>query len=172
MDANGVYHVADPESPVTFEAGGAVMQWEGEAHDRLSGAGLTPEGRWRGRVTGAEWEFAADGGYTVTLDGATDRGIWALRQDGAALWTREEVATPDHDGGPRSPMRCAREERPPTATRSRPASLDLARPCKLGRACPVHRPRDAAPPRPEPYQCSVPAAPLILPVRFGVTQPP
>jgi hypothetical protein len=92
VDAEGLYHVADPESPVTFEEGGRVMQWEGEAHDRLSGAGATPEGRWRGRVTGAEWDFAADGGYTVTLDGATDRGIWALRQGGTALWTREEVA--------------------------------------------------------------------------------
>lgn len=93
VDAAGVYHVADPESPVRFDAGSTVMQWEGEAHDRLSGSGATPEGRWRGRDTGAEWDFAADGRYTVTLDGATDRGIWALRQGGTALWTREEVAT-------------------------------------------------------------------------------
>lgn len=93
VDTGGGYHVADPESPVSFEAGGAVMLWEGEAHDRLSGSGATPQGRWRGRDTGADWDFAADGGYTVTLDGATDRGIWALRQNGTALWTREEVAT-------------------------------------------------------------------------------
>ncbi|MBF9058135.1 hypothetical protein HKCCSP123_02960 [Rhodobacterales bacterium HKCCSP123] len=93
VDADGVYHVADPESPVSFEAGGAVMHWEGEAHDRLSGITEPPEGRWRGRDTGAEWVFGGDGSYTVTLDGATDRGIWALRREGAALWTREEVAT-------------------------------------------------------------------------------
>ena len=98
VDAEGGYHVADPESPVSFEAEGRVMHWEGEAHDRLSGAGDTPEGRWRGRDTGADWHFSPGGGYEVTLDGATDIGIWALRQDGTALWTREEVARLATDG--------------------------------------------------------------------------
>ncbi|NKX43171.1 hypothetical protein [Roseicyclus persicicus] len=93
VEADGGYHVADPESPVAYEQGGAVMIWEGEAHDRLAGAGATPEGDWRGRDTGALWSFAADGTYTVTLDGATDTGIWAAGQDGATLWTRERVAT-------------------------------------------------------------------------------
>jgi len=98
VDAEGGYHVADPESPVTFEEGGNVMHWEGEAHERQSGAGETPEGRWRGRDTGADWTFASDGTYEVTLDGATDIGIWALRQGGSALWTREEVARLVTDG--------------------------------------------------------------------------
>ena len=93
VDAAGGYHVADPEGAIAFVQGGAVMVWEGEPHDRRSGAGATPEGRWIGRETGAEWVFAADGSYTATLDGQTDTGIWALREDGRALWTRELVAT-------------------------------------------------------------------------------
>lgn len=92
VGADGTYHVADPESPVSYENGGTVMRWEGEAHDRLEGQGETPEGRWRGRDTGAEWSFNEDGSYSVLLDGATDIGIWALRDEGRALWTREQVA--------------------------------------------------------------------------------
>lgn len=98
VDDNGGYYVADPETPIYFEDGGAVMIWEDEAHDRLSGTGLTPEGAWRGRDTGAEWRFAPDGSYEVRLDGVTDTGIWALRRDGAALWTRELVAMLTTDG--------------------------------------------------------------------------
>jgi hypothetical protein len=98
VDATGGYHVADPESPVTFEQDGAVMVWDGEAHDRLSGAGATPEGRWCGRDTGTIWAFDADGTYSVALDGATDTGIWTLRQEGPTLWTREQVAQLEANG--------------------------------------------------------------------------
>jgi hypothetical protein len=91
IDPAGGYHVAEPESPVAFRCDGAVMLWEGEAHDRLSGKGDTPEGRWRGRDTGAEWAFDANGRYAVTLDGVTDTGIWALRHGGDSLWTCEAV---------------------------------------------------------------------------------
>ncbi len=89
VDAAGDYHIGGPEQPVGFEADGAVMTWASEVYDRLDGAGATPVGRWTERSTGAEWDFAADGSYTVTWDGEVDHGLWALRQGDTMLWTRE-----------------------------------------------------------------------------------
>lgn len=87
--ADGSYHIADPEEPVRFDDGGAVMIWGPRRHRRLEGSGATPLGRWRAEATGEDWVFAADGGYTVTAGGQADIGIWALRRGGTALWTRE-----------------------------------------------------------------------------------
>lgn len=89
VDAAGQYHIGNPEVPIAFSAGGTVMSWGPEILDRQSGSGDTPVGTWIERGTGAEWTFAADGSYTVLWDGVTDTGIWALRQNGTTLWTRE-----------------------------------------------------------------------------------
>ena len=78
----------------------------------------------------------------MTLDGATDRGIWALRQDGAALWTREEVATLTTTGA--EVTYALREGGTATYGYTVEAGVwTLLDPASW--AClPVHRPRDAA----------------------------
>jgi len=89
VEADGSYHVADAESPVSYSAAGAVMHWQFEDFDRQAGTGETPVGKWLGRSTGEQWQFTDDGRYRVQIDGIADTGIWALRQGGAKLWTRE-----------------------------------------------------------------------------------
>lgn len=98
VDDGGGYHVAEPEAPLTIEDDGAVMLWLGEWHDRISGEDAAPIGRWLGRDSAAQWEFAADGAFRVTLGEQEDTGIWALRRNGGALWTRERVASLETDG--------------------------------------------------------------------------
>jgi len=87
--ADGTFHVADPESALAFENGGAVMLWDPLRMTRLDGTGETPVGRWQDTGSTDVWEFLANGGYSVTGDGLTYTGIWALRSAGAALWSRE-----------------------------------------------------------------------------------
>ncbi len=87
--SDGSYHVADPEEPLSFEDGGATMVWGPRRHMRLDGSGKTPVGKWREAASRDEWVFERDGSYSVTGQGNTDTGIWALRSGGTALWTRE-----------------------------------------------------------------------------------
>lgn len=98
VTGDGGYHVADPEDPLSFEDGGAVMIWGGRRHDRQDGSGQSPVGRWIEAASGDTWLFEADGRYEVSGDGSTDTGIWALRDGGAALWTRELTARITTDG--------------------------------------------------------------------------
>lgn len=86
---DGSYHIADPEEPLQFEQGGEVMTWGPRRHVRLEGSGTTPVGRWHEDASGDEWVFQGDASYSVTGGGQTDIGIWSLRSNGAALWTRE-----------------------------------------------------------------------------------
>jgi hypothetical protein len=98
VTSDGAYHVADPEEPLAFEQGGTVMIWGARRHTRLDGAGETPVGRWTEDASGDDWVFAADGSYAITAGGATDTGIWALRDAGSSLWTRETRAQITSDG--------------------------------------------------------------------------
>jgi hypothetical protein len=92
VTGDGGYHVADPEEPLSFEQDGAVMIWGGRRHERQDGSGQSPVGRWIEPASGDAWLFEPDGRYEITGAGATDTGIWALRDGGAALWTRELTA--------------------------------------------------------------------------------
>jgi len=87
--ADGTYHVADPEEPVHFENEGAVMIWGGRRYTRRAGAGATPEGRWVEDGSSDVWAFGPDGSYSITNGTSTFIGIWVLRNQGTALWTRE-----------------------------------------------------------------------------------
>ncbi|MBY6202795.1 hypothetical protein KUV65_15575 [Maritalea mobilis] len=95
---DGGYHVADPEEPLSFSEGGAVMTWGSLTFTRTVGTGETPVGGWTEDASGDQWAFAKDGTYTVSARGLSDTGIWDLRDNGASLWTREKRATITSDG--------------------------------------------------------------------------
>lgn len=88
---DGAYLVGEPERPVAFARDGRIMAWGNHSLERLHGAGDRPEGRWRDRKSGEEWTFYREGDYQVKAgDGAlVGKGLWALRDDGASLWTCE-----------------------------------------------------------------------------------
>jgi len=95
---DGSYHVADPEAELQFEDDGATMLWGAVRLVRMQGAGDTPLGRWKDEASGEIWWFARDGQYEVTAPGLLDRGIWALRDGGTALWIREYRARLETNG--------------------------------------------------------------------------
>ncbi len=87
---DGTYHVAAPEAPVAFHRGGWEMTWGEDRLKRHLGSGETVEGVWHDPEREEEWFFRPDGTYTLHWpDGDEAHGIWALRDDGASLWTRE-----------------------------------------------------------------------------------
>lgn len=104
ITADGGYHIADPEEPLAFEAGGEVMLWGGRRYLRATGAGATPIGTWREEETGDGWDFEPGCGLTILSgDPVTDAevafvGIWALRHAGRSLWTCEKRAELASDG--------------------------------------------------------------------------
>jgi hypothetical protein len=102
ITADGAYHIADPEEPLRFEEDGAVMIWGDRRFARTEGAGETPIGTWREEETGDGWDFASDQGLTIlSTEPGEERaftGIWALRDDGRSLWTREKRADLTCDG--------------------------------------------------------------------------
>lgn len=99
VDAEGGYHIAGPEEPLSFAEDGATMIWGPRRYRREDGAGQTPVGQWREDESGDTWRFEADGAYRLEApDGAVDTGIWGLRDAGAALWVREQRAHLATDG--------------------------------------------------------------------------
>lgn len=102
ITADGGYHIADPEEPVHFEDGGAIMVWGARRFRRTEGAGETPIGTWREEETGDGWDFSDDQELTIlsTEPGAEHAftGIWALRDEGRSLWSREKRADLTCDG--------------------------------------------------------------------------
>jgi hypothetical protein len=99
---SGGYFIAEPEEPVTFESDGAVMVWGGRRYLRTEGAGETPIGTWREEETGDAWDFTEDQAVSILIAEAPDEdsltGIWALRDEGHALWTCEHRAQITSDG--------------------------------------------------------------------------
>ncbi|MEM7722453.1 MAG: hypothetical protein AAF376_08765 [Pseudomonadota bacterium] len=89
VDADGGYHVADPEEPVNFAGNGSTMVWGGRLYVRHQGAGNTPVGRWIADASTDAWLFRDDGTYDMTDGSETFTGIWSQRHGGHALWTRE-----------------------------------------------------------------------------------
>ena len=95
--ADGSYHVADREESLSFED---------NAQPCLGSASAYAARRFRQNThwpmaradSQDEWQFNADGSYSVTGQGNTDTGIWALRSGGSALWTRELNAHLDTNG--------------------------------------------------------------------------
>lgn len=96
--ADGGYHVAEPEAPLSFDDGALVMHWRGQPYHRLVGDGATPVGRWRAAEGGDVWQFEDSGTCTVTNGNGTETGIWALRDAGQSLWLRERTCDVSTDG--------------------------------------------------------------------------
>ncbi|QBY01208.1 hypothetical protein E2K80_11115 [Rhodophyticola sp. CCM32] len=99
---DGSYHVAPPAAPLSFSSDAAEMTWGAQVFDRQSasanGAGV--EGRWTRRDSTEHWVFSANGQYQVRWgkDDPASTGIWALRDNGGALWIREKLAELTTDG--------------------------------------------------------------------------
>lgn len=89
---DGSYHIAEAAVAFSFSDGGQVLQWGNTELRRILGEGDRIEGVWRVPERGDEWYFRPDGSYTLHWpDGEEAHGIWAVQEDGAKLWTREEM---------------------------------------------------------------------------------
>lgn len=99
VSPDGGYHIAEVPADFSFFRGGQFLNW-GEAElERVLGEGDRIEGVWRARDSGDEWYFRPDGSYTLHWpDGEEAHGIWAVQEDGAKLWTREELGRIDTNG--------------------------------------------------------------------------
>ncbi|MBF9051559.1 hypothetical protein GTA62_16985 [Roseobacter sp. HKCCD9010] len=97
---DGSYHVATPPAALTFSEDATVMTWDGSDYVRQSGSGKGVEGHWMARDAREDWLFSNDGRYQLRLgdDSPALTGIWALRNGGTQLWTRERLAQLVTDG--------------------------------------------------------------------------
>lgn len=98
VSPDGVFHVADPEEPIAFEDGGRIMTYGERRLIRQVGTGETPVGGWSDVETHDIWAFGTDQSYSMHIDGTTETGIWALRDNGSTLWVCEDRAKLTADG--------------------------------------------------------------------------
>lgn len=98
----GHYLIAEPEELLDFVEDGRIMVWGGRRYLRTEGGGETPVGTWREEATGDGWDFTEDHAVTILMAdpgaGPPITGIWALRDNGASLWTCEKRADLTADG--------------------------------------------------------------------------